>query len=146
MKETIFIRWLPVILWAIFIFITSANPNPYRSLPASWSAQSAPVQANPGPKRITFDELLGRFLHAAEYLVLAALIARALVGRGDLRLVLLAMAFGLSALYALSDEIHQLFVPGRAFEWRDLSLDFAGSTLGVIAFAFLFTAWRRRAR
>ncbi|MDD2375972.1 MAG: VanZ family protein [Clostridia bacterium] len=35
------------------------------------------------------------------------------------------------ALYALSDEIHQLFVSGRAFEIIDLVLDFIGSLVGL---------------
>lgn len=34
-------------------------------------------------------------------------------------------------LYALSDEVHQLFVSGRAFELIDLTLDFIGSLIGI---------------
>jgi VanZ family protein len=146
MKDKFIIRWLPVFLWAIIIFITSANPNPYRALPASWNIQTLPIQSDPGSKKITRDEILGRFLHAAEYLVLAACITRALVGRGDLRIGLLIMALGLSALYALSDEVHQLYVPGRAFELGDLALDLAGSALGIISFATFLILQRRRTR
>jgi VanZ family protein len=146
MKESLFIRWLPVILWGLFIFITSANPNPYRPLPAAWSRQTVMIQSVSGSKRVGFDELLGRFLHPAEYLVLAILIARALVGRAELRFPFLAMAFGLSALYALTDEVHQLYVPRRAFEISDLALDFAGSALGIITFAAVLTIRRQRAR
>jgi VanZ family protein len=144
MKETLFIRWLPVILWVIFIFITSANPNPYQSLPTSWTSQTEPVKSVRVPKRINVNEPLGRYLHAAEYLVLAMFIARALIWQGDPRLVLLAMAFGLSALYAFSDEVHQLFVPGRTFQWSDLALDLGGSLIGVSAFALLLKFWRRK--
>lgn len=39
-------------------------------------------------------------------------------------------AFGV--LYAISDEIHQLFVPGRAFEVKDIVIDCAGFLLGVV--------------
>jgi VanZ family protein len=144
MKGNLFVHWLPVLLWALFIFITSTNSNPYRSLPSSWARQTVQVQANPGSKRINFNELLGRYLHAAEYLILAALIARAMIGWGDLHFNFLAMAFAISGLYALSDEIHQHFVPGRAFEWSDLALDLGGSVLGVVAFAYIFNLWRRR--
>jgi VanZ family protein len=146
MKESLFIRWLPVLLWAIFIFVSSANPNPYKSLPASWARQTVTVQATLGQKRFASNELLGRYLHAAEYLVLAALVARALVWQGYVRLELMAIAFGVSAVYALSDEIHQLFVPGRAFQLSDLALDLFGSVLGVVTFAFFLTLWRRRVR
>ncbi len=34
-------------------------------------------------------------------------------------------------LYAWSDEIHQLFIPGRAFQLIDLTVDLAGIVLGV---------------
>lgn len=34
-------------------------------------------------------------------------------------------------LYACSDEIHQIFVPGRSCEWKDVLLDSAGAVLGV---------------
>lgn len=33
--------------------------------------------------------------------------------------------------YSLSDEIHQLFISGRAFELLDLTLDFIGSLFGI---------------
>ena len=35
-------------------------------------------------------------------------------------------------IYAISDEIHQLFVPGRAGQVRDVLIDSAGSFLGII--------------
>lgn len=34
-------------------------------------------------------------------------------------------------LFAASDEFHQLFVPGRSGELRDVCLDFAGSAVGT---------------
>jgi VanZ family protein len=43
----------------------------------------------------------------------------------SLTLLLMTMAF------ALSDEIHQLFVPGRAFQVIDLIIDFLGLLFGV---------------
>lgn len=35
-------------------------------------------------------------------------------------------------LYAASDEIHQLFVPGRSGEIKDVLIDTVGSSLGVL--------------
>ena len=46
-------------------------------------------------------------------------------------------ALTISLLYAISDEIHQLFVPGRAGQIRDVLIDFSGSLTGII-FAFIF--------
>ncbi len=41
------------------------------------------------------------------------------------------IAFLICAAYALSDEIHQLFVPGRAFELFDLMMDCIGILVGL---------------
>ena len=42
----------------------------------------------------------------------------------------LPLCFGF--LYALSDEIHQLFVPGRSFQFFDIFMDICGVTVGII--------------
>ncbi len=143
MKENLLFCWLPVLLWAIFIFGASANSNPYRSLPVSLALPLGSARIDRGWKKISVEELLGPFSHVGEYLVLAALTARAVNWRRDPRLSLLAIGFGMCALYAISDETHQLFVIGRAFQWSDLALDLGGSVLGVLAYAFV-TFWRRR--
>ncbi len=44
-------------------------------------------------------------------------------------------ALTISLLYAISDEIHQLFVPGRAGQIRDVFIDFSGALVGT------FFAW-----
>lgn len=43
----------------------------------------------------------------------------------------------IAALYAASDEIHQLFVPGRSGQLSDVILDSAGALAGVAAFAVI---------
>ncbi len=40
--------------------------------------------------------------------------------------------------YALTDEIHQIFVPGRAFQLIDLTVDLGGIALGAVVFCILF--------
>lgn len=37
-------------------------------------------------------------------------------------------------LYAFSDEIHQFFVPGRAFQMKDIMADVCGAALGSLVF------------
>lgn len=41
------------------------------------------------------------------------------------------------ALYAASDEIHQIFVPGRAFGFFDIFIDSCGSFTGILVFLLL---------
>jgi VanZ family protein len=79
-------------------------------------------------------------IHAAVYAGLGVLTARA-TGRG-LRDVSWRAVFGavlISTLYGVSDEYHQLFVPGRTFDVFDIVADAIGSTVGAAAVG----AWSR---
>lgn len=40
-------------------------------------------------------------------------------------------AFAISVLYAVSDEVHQLFVEGRAFQLKDIFIDSVGAAAGI---------------
>lgn len=53
--------------------------------------------------------------------------------------VILSIVF--SALYALTDEIHQIFVPGRACALFDMFIDTCGATFGIILIHLLVTRW-----
>lgn len=44
----------------------------------------------------------------------------------------LAMSILLSFLYACTDEIHQIFVPGRSAQFRDVLIDTLGASLGTL--------------
>lgn len=70
--------------------------------------------------------------HFGEYAILALLIARPLLGSrsrlGSREAVLVA---ALCFLYALSDEYHQLFVPGRMADWVDVAADSTGAVITV---------------
>ena len=137
-------RWLPPLIWALLIFLTSANPDPYRPLPANWeSLPSLPANTAFVSQGISRAELLGRYLHVGEYLVLAFLLARALVWERRLHFLILTWALGLSTLYAILDEIHQTLIPGRAFQFLDLGLDVIGVSIGLALYSFW---WHRLER
>lgn len=42
------------------------------------------------------------------------------------------LAILICLLYATSDEIHQLFIPGRSGELKDVLIDTSGSALGIL--------------
>lgn len=44
------------------------------------------------------------------------------------------MAMVFAALYAVSDELHQTFVPGRAGRFSDVIIDSIGAVIGVVVF------------
>ena len=88
------------------------------------------AQSDPGPDLGT---LVGIASHFCEFALLAALWAWALLpvlGR-----TALAAAAAIALLYALSDEFHQSFVPGRDADPLDLLVDAAGiaTALGLIS-------------
>jgi len=72
---------------------------------------------------------IGRWmLHIIEYAILSLLLYRALI-KTKFKKYNFALAVIISVLYGLSDEIHQLFVLGRAFDVFDLIFDFIGAVL-----------------
>jgi VanZ family protein len=73
--------------------------------------------------------------HALLYSGLGFLVSRALAEGGtphSTLWVVLATVLGVT-LYGLSDETHQLFVPNRQFDLRDLAADLVGASLGTAA-------------
>lgn len=102
--------WGPVVAYVAFIFYLSSLSD--ISLTA------------PYPDHV---------LHAAEFFGLAILVARALNGglRRPMTSRALLLAFLLCALYAVSDEIHQMFVPNRYSELTDVLSDLVGAALGL---------------
>lgn len=81
-----------------------------------------------------WDLLLKKGAHVAAYALLAILWLRALVARCPTRGVTGAtvwLALGISVLYAISDEVHQTFVPGRNGTSIDVLIDTGGAFLGL---------------
>ncbi len=77
-------------------------------------------------------DLVGRKLvHAAEYALLCALSWRALRPAVPPRVALMA-SLAVSIAYAVSDEIHQSFVPGRTATPIDVSIDAVGAGLAAL--------------
>ena len=114
--------WLPVLAWAALIFGISSVP----SLDTGWGL---------------WDFLLRKAAHMVEFAVLTLLVLRG-VGRTwpAVRRDRALAAAALSALlYAVSDEVHQAYVPGRGPSAVDVVIDGAG-----VAAAIGFAHWWRR--
>ena len=47
------------------------------------------------------------------------------------------IAFLGTFLYACSDEFHQLFIPGRSGEFRDVMIDSTGGIIGIVFTTFI---------
>ena len=46
-------------------------------------------------------------------------------------------------IYALSDEFHQLFVPGRSGSLIDVLIDLCGASIGIFLYHQLIQKWRK---
>ncbi|MBO5857036.1 MAG: VanZ family protein [Clostridia bacterium] len=56
------------------------------------------------------------------------------------------IACTLSFLYAISDEIHQIFVPGRACQFIDMMVDLAGIISGMVVYTIIYIIIKRTHR
>lgn len=98
--------------WAALIFAVSSLPNPPGTSGGEWKSQLA---------------------HFTEYAILAALAlaaARHRWPRSPLALAVLA-CWAAAALYGMSDEFHQSFVPNRDANWLDVGFDTMGAAAGL---------------
>lgn len=74
---------------------------------------------------------LRELMHMLEYLVLAVLTINVLK-QSNTKENIIIISIMFCFIYATSDEIHQLFVPGRAFEYFDIFMDTLGAVIGSI--------------
>ncbi len=87
------------------------------------------------------DHPVRKTAHATEYAALGFLFAGACYpGKGKQRSLkrTLLLPWCMAAAYAMSDEIHQTFVPGRSGQVSDVCLDSAGALVGVLIIIAIF--------
>lgn len=86
--------------------------------------------------------------HFSEYALLAVLWVIPLGCMTKTNKKRMIVALLLCIMYAVSDEIHQLFVPGRDGNIKDVLIDTAGAGFGILVWRFIFHNFscRRRAK
>ena len=86
---------------------------------------------------IRLDNLIWALSHIFIYAVLSFLVARDLAHQRYFNAQVFQIAFAVTFLYGISDEIHQHFVPGRGFQLYDILMDGLGALLGLGLYAAL---------
>ncbi|MEK7583614.1 MAG: VanZ family protein [Patescibacteria group bacterium] len=109
---------IAAILWMVLIFYLSSIPDLRSNLPTFW------------------DHLVRKTAHAVEYAVLYILLQKSAEGH---RYARTGALLG-TVLYAISDEIHQQFIPGRVGQFSDLAIDAAAA---LVVFAISKNSSRR---
>lgn len=138
MKKTIFAVLL--VLWMGFIFSMSSE-NAEKSSNTSGQTIRVVLSAVPGfeeqPEEVKVNIIeklqfiVRKSAHFIGYMILGILASGLILYYGNINKKYL-LAFLICVIYAISDEIHQLFVPGRSGQVRDVLIDSAGSLLGII--------------
>ena len=114
--------WLPPLIYAALIFHFSSESDPLPLLRAA---------------------IWDKALHTIEYAGLGILVARALLGEGLPAATAVSMAIAVVALYAASDEWHQLYVPSRDASVVDWTADVVGGLAGSTVYAIMSRLERR---
>jgi VanZ family protein len=137
-------RWGPVAAWAALIFLAST----------SWFSGSHTesvlrpflVWLLPSATAHRIDEIhasIRKLAHFTEYAIFGWLIARALRDARGWQLHHALLAVALAGTYAVSDELHQVFVPGRTPAFGDVVIDTLGAATAQVLIAL---GWFRRGR
>jgi VanZ family protein len=140
--------WLPVLVWMAVIFTASSDSHSFKRSSRILAPLLHWLFPHLPEETVSFIVLLARKgAHFTEYAVLALLLWRAVRKPvkndprpwrwSEARLVLLSVA-----LYAATDEFHQLFVPSRDAAVHDVFIDTAGGAAGLLAL-WLFGRWRK---
>ncbi len=113
-------RWLLLIGWMAAIFFVSNQPQ-LPQIPTSW-----------------VDLVVKKLAHATAYAILFGLWLNALNTTQIATKNRMPLALMLTLGYAISDEWHQTFVPGRHGQVWDVLIDSTGALI------FLAVIWRAR--
>ena len=129
------VSWGAPFLWMALIFAGSSIPGRDADM---MTRKASGIEE---PIRI---QRIKDAVHVIEYGILAILLARAFIRRNRrLSMRHACMSFAIAALYGISDEVHQFFVPLRAPGMDDVLRNTVGAGLATVFMVFL-DRWKRR--
>jgi len=136
------LSWTAVILWMSLIFYLSHQPAAQSSeLSSSVTEVIINTIETVAPKvkieKADIHHIIRKNAHFLYYLVLGILAVNALRMNGAYGYRGILLALLICILYAISDEVHQLFVPGRSGEIRDVIIDSSGAGTGILVYFFV---------
>jgi len=129
--------WIPVLIWMGVIYMFSAQP-------ASASSQMSGslmkwlvgiIDVTPIPEMLgeeLLHTLIRKMAHFTVYFVLGVLVYRATHEGAKMEWKHIWIPFFICMAYAASDELHQLYVPGRSGQVTDVLIDSSGALLGIL--------------
>lgn len=133
------IPWLLVILWMSLIFYLSHQPVAESNKLSKGITEKLveiveKIDSNKDFNLGRANHILRKNAHFFAYLILGVLVANGLRISGVVGYGAIGSALFICVLYAISDEMHQLFVPGRGGQVKDVLIDSAGSVIGILGY------------
>lgn len=138
-----FLYLIPVVIWMIFIFYMSGKTGQESSgqsgkISLFITNLLEKVRQNPAQEMQNLQDILELVIrkaaHMTEYAILFLLsyLAMVKISMSQSRFYNRSIAVLISLLYACSDEMHQLLVPGRSGRMIDVGIDMAGVLIVLI--------------
>lgn len=129
--------FIPALIWMIFIFIMSHTNGNDSSNQSNFIAEIILKFIDIDVETLTF--LIRKAAHMSEYAILLLLIYYGLSNTITYKYNLLT-SLATTFIYACSDEFHQLFIPGRSGQLKDVLID----TSGGLVMLLIIYLWQRK--
>jgi VanZ family protein len=134
--------WIPAAVWMLIIFSLSAQPAlASNSLSRGVTKIIVETVGKIIPLDIEmstlndivsqFNHFVRKFAHFSAYAVLGVLVSFALLRNEMKGKRAFVLTLAICIIFAVSDELHQLFVPGRGCQLKDVIIDTAGAVSGT---------------
>ncbi|WP_404429459.1 VanZ family protein [Sutcliffiella horikoshii] len=141
-KIVVVLSWGLVVGWMALIFFLSAQQGEQSAdLSGGITELVNQIVEQVAPEAEFQIEEISFFVrknaHFFAYMLLAVLTLNAVRRSGGRGWLSMGVAFIISVLYAISDEVHQLYVPGRSGQVSDVLLDSAGALMGIGLYAVI---------
>lgn len=136
-----------LVIWMIIIFLFSSETG------AESSGKSDPLAHNivstiSELTDVDYDKLYSKIdivitiirksAHFIEYFILGILVIRVLKDYNNISNKLCIIGLIICFLYSCSDEIHQIFVPDRSGELKDVLLDTSASCISIYVYYYIY--------
>ena len=136
------LSWVAVILCMAAIFLFSHQPaeksdNLSKGITKTIVEKVEKVSPEKEFNLRKANQVVRKNAHFFIYLALGALLLKALNRSKVYGLRAITFALILSVLFAISDEFHQLFVPGRGAQVSDVLIDSAGAITGIVLYLLI---------
>ena len=147
-----FAKLLILFVWMGVIFYFSAQPDVQSEVTSNLAAEIIykvysfllrnSAHLSQSEFMFRYVQPIRKLAHFSEFMILTILLFINVIEYRKNNVYLISFVLGL--LYAISDEIHQLFVINRHCSIYDVMIDSAGCFLGILICHLFYERWKKR--